>query len=185
MDKASFFNWTYCSYLSMKNIISNDFQELLEWNNLIPTGIMVYDRRHDISFHGSVFHATNNGQYVDLAKLHLASLQSKVCHLIDKWKKITGSGSFVTYFLKLLNSENARESACQLRELLKQKYPTHRFEIVVLQSLEQTLAELDWNEPKIYNRYLERFASDERPDLSDDASWDRLFAEFPVTPQFK
>ena len=185
VDQASFFNWTYCSYLSMKNIILNDFQELLQWDNLIPSGIMIYDRRHDISFHGSVFHATNNGQYVELAKLHLASLQSKVYHLIEKWQKMTGSGSFVTYFLKLPNSENARVSACDLRELLKQRYPTHRFEIVVLQSLEQNSAEPDWNENAIHNRYLERFASDERPDLSDDASWDRIFTEFPGKSQLR
>lgn len=181
IDRASFFNWTYCNHTAMMNLIENEFKDLLMWENLLPTGIMVYDKRHNLSFHGSVFYASNKGNYVDLAKIHLALLQSKTIHLIEKWNKVVNLPTPVDYFLKMPKSSNTRDITCAVRDLLKYKYPRHQFRIIVLQSLEDVTAQPDWNEANIHNRYLDRFATDEQPDAADTDSWDRLFAEFPLS----
>jgi Putative papain-like cysteine peptidase (DUF1796) len=179
-DRSSFFNWTYCNFKSMINIIDNDFNNLLQWENICPSGVMIYDRANDIAFHGAVFHGTDRGKFVELAKYHLASLQSKTAYLIGKWRKLTKSNTFATYYIKLPDLDDRRSAAGALRDTMKTKYPDHKFRIVVLGSLENAKSEPEWGEPEIYNRYLERFAPDDDPAAGDARSWDRIFAEFPL-----
>ncbi|MDE1154424.1 MAG: DUF1796 family putative cysteine peptidase [Acidobacteriaceae bacterium] len=184
-DQASFFSWTYCKFNPLLGLIKADFDGVLLWENVKKLGLMVHDHAFDVSFHGEVFNNTRDGADVELAKALLADMQSKFRYLAERWRHTVSTAGLTTYFLKIKhndpNAPDARRAAVELRDLLRMKYPAHEFRIVVLQSLESVEREPQWDEDRIFNRYLQRYAADVDPE--NDAftsSWDAIFAEFPV-----
>jgi Putative papain-like cysteine peptidase (DUF1796) len=185
-DEAAYFNWTFCRLSSVLKIIQANFNGVLEWENIQPHGIMIYERLFDLAFHGDVFNASDGGKDVEAALELWHAMRNKLAYLAQRWRQTASSEGHTTYFLKLLQPiyepADPRQQAIETRDVLRTSFPDHRFTIIVLQSLQLVDREDDWGIDQIHNRYLTQYAPDTDPWLAHTPSWDEIFAEFQLIP---
>lgn len=183
-DVASYFNWTFNKPSSVIKLIERNFANILDREHIRESGIMIWEDRYDISYHGDVFNKSDHGNDMEAFELHFENLRSKMDFLSQKWLRTVNSDEEMTYFLKLREDSQSqgpsRTVATQVRDTLLAAYPGHRFRIVAVMSLEHSQWEKDWGEPQIFNRYLSFFAPDVRPREGIASEWDQIFAEFPL-----
>lgn len=180
-DVSGFFNWMVTPLPALIGVIDADFQGLFERDKLEPVHehTMVRDTRFGVIFH-SPFHGRIGTTFdgPDFDRLHDVFL-AKLAYLAAKFRANALSGAETLYVLKT-DLPDARAQAARLRDLLLARYPGHRFDLLVLQSVDRI--EAQWNEARIFNRYLRRFAPVDDARDGHLESWDRAFAEFPATP---
>lgn len=183
-DVSSYFNWCFSTPKSVIDLIQSEFAEPVHPARIWPSGIMIWESRYDISYHGDVFHKSDEGRDRAAFNEQFEIMTSKLDAFVRKWIWLTASSTRLTYFLKLRQDERAigapRDAAVKVRDALRRAYPRHLFRIVAIMSLEHGPAEDQWDEPQIYNRYFDRFAPDDVPENGDAVAWDRLFNEFPL-----
>lgn len=180
-DYAHYFHWLVTPFDSLLEILGNDFEGAFAKENLVATDDpdMIVDRRYRMKYHSPFKKELGrdlSGPRFDA--LHAEALD-KYRFLAERFRTLAGSGNKVAYFVKV-DEADARSKAVALRDLLSGRYPGHDFQLVILQQAE--LAEADWGERRIANRYLERFAPFNRAGDGHVPSWDRVFAEFPLKP---
>lgn len=180
-DVSGYFNWMVTPLPALVEVVAADFQGLFARENLEPVHehTMVRDTRFGVTFH-SPFHrrlgSTFEGPEFD--QLHEGFL-GKLAYLAAKFRANAQSNASTLYILKT-DLPDARAHAGRLRDILLARYPDHRFDLLVLQSADRS--EAQWDEPRMFNRYLRRFAPVDDARDGHLESWDRIFAEFPATP---
>lgn len=184
-DISYYFNWLVTPLDSLIDIIENDFKDDFEIGNLYHKNnqiIMITDKRYNISHHSpfkEIEGQLSGSDFETIYKNH----KDKLSLFKKRFRALAQSKLFVLYFIKageLTGTTNVRIKCAKLRDIMLNHYPDHKFNIVVLQ--EKNRLELQWDEPRIFNRYLDRFAPyNNVPDYHKE-SWDRIFSEFPLNP---
>jgi Putative papain-like cysteine peptidase (DUF1796) len=188
-EHSSFFRFTASPFKSTYQIIENDFQNIFLKESLVPRvcrdreTVMVRDTKYDIGIHAAMpYVKTEKGRnlFIQNEAFNAAYDReySKVRYLIEKWNSLVKSDQNVLYLIKAQDN-TSRENAEKLLDLLNRKYPNHHFSIVYLQL--EKYREPDWGIPRLYNRYLPRFAPFSHAKGGDAPSWDKLFLEFPLS----
>ena len=185
-EVSSFFRYTFSPNESTLNLIRNDFRDIYLKENLVPhTDSMVRDVKYNIMFHSPLASAlepmTGQRRYrkdYDFDAVY-ANDYRKIVYFIDMWNALAGSEKRVVYFMKA-EPNSGRAFAERVLATFHEKYPGHRFTIVYLQP--ESMREPDWSLPGLVNYYLPSFAPIESAHVVDTAAWDRLFAEYPLSP---
>lgn len=183
-DVSSYFNWCYGKPTSIAHMIERNFHQPFEYDMISSDGIMIWERKYDILYHGDVFNKSNQGKDKAAKDFFYRNLREKIEFLIVKWNYIVNSEINMIYFLKLRQDSESvgipRDIAILVRDAILQSYPHHQFKIVAVMSLEQGMIEENWGEPLIYNRYIAQFAPDHDPEAGNSEEWNRIFHEFPL-----
>lgn len=180
-DVSGYFNWMVTPLPALVEVIAADFGGLFAPGSLEPVHehTMVRDTRFGVIFH-SPFHARLGARFdgPEFEQLHRGFL-GKLDHLAAKFRANALSDDRTLYVVKT-DIAGPRAHAARLRDLLRARYPRHRFDIAVLQTADRS--EADWREERLFNRYLRRFAPIDDARDGHLESWDRFFAEFPARP---
>lgn len=176
-DSSCFFSWNVTKFDALISLLSSSFEDTLQLKNLTPrpgTGL-IFDSSHNYLLH-SPFKDSDpwEGEYFENT---FASLQSKFRYLIDKFYRIAQSGNSVVYFYRT-EEDGVQEKSKAVVQLLSKIHKADNFRFVVLQK--EAFKEPDWGIPLIHNRYLKRFAPWNDATDGHVASWDRVFASFPL-----
>lgn len=178
-DVAYYFNWLVTPLDALVEILRADFAGAYRRENLEVTQDvgMVLDRNYGMKYHSAfrkeLGRALEGPRFAEL----YAESSAKYAMLADRFRALAASPNRVLYVVKTAH-ETARERGAELRDLLAGRYPDHDFEVALLQTSDRH--EADWGEPRLHNRYLDRFADPARAHDGHVTSWDRVFAEFPL-----
>lgn len=182
-DISSYFNWLVTSLDSLIKIVSDDFDGDFEKGNLYykhDQTSMVTDRKYNISHHNTFKDGQLSG--VEFEALYTNQVE-KLSLLKRRFRALANSDQSVLYFIKvsaMTGIKDVQKKCAHFRDLMTKTYPDHKFDIVVLQDKDRI--EPQWDEPNIFNRYVDRFAPfNNVPDFHKE-SWDRIFNEFPLNP---
>lgn len=175
-DSSCFFSWNVTKFESLVAILRNDFDGVLQRENLTPRpgSGLIHDSSYDFMFH-SPFKDSEEWSGPAFEE-KLQALQKKFVYLINKFRRIAESGESVVYFYRTEDKDNVRQKAITVAETLKNMHHNDQFRLVVLQS--DVARESDWGEQFIHNRYMKRFAPWSDATDGHVASWDRVFSEF-------
>lgn len=180
-DISSYFNWMVTPLPALVDILEADFEGLFARENLVPVHdhTMVRDTRFGVAFH-SPFHARLGAVFEgpEFDRMHAIHL-AKLAYLAAKFRAQAKGETRVLYIHKT-DIDDPRPQAARLREVLRARYPAHRFDILLLQTADR--AAPPWDEPQVINRYLRRFAPVDDARDGHIESWDAIFAEFPAAP---
>jgi hypothetical protein len=180
-DVAYYFNWLLTPFDALIEVIRADFTGTYQKANIEVTANpgMILDRQYGIKYHSAFKKELGrnlSGPRFD--ELYEESAR-KYSFLAQRFRELASSPNRVLYFVKT-EEDGAKDKSITLRETLASRYPNHDFSLLVLQT--ESNAEDDWREPRIFNRYLERFAHPNRANDGHIPSWDRIFLEFPLRP---
>lgn len=191
---SSFFRFTSCGYAPMLKLIEGDFAGAYEKENLVPvTDRMVRDMGTGVVHHSLLRSHLLNGTRVfsqdyDFDEVY-AKEYSKICYLIQKWRDMVASDQKVLYIYKhpqgisresaekLLSAVRSQGSHNKVR-LDSAQSSFHPCDLLCLQL--EAHQEPEWPVAGLFNRYIPKFAPNNRAQGYDVAAWDRLFAEFPL-----
>jgi len=149
---------------------------------------MLHLARHKVSFHGKTKledMLLPDGTY-DPQKLELSRREiiSRHTYLFSKFNTVMDSGKSILFLLKprpefdSCDPGYVRQSAIDVRDLLRKQHPNSVFDVLVLQ--EQKYQEPNWSLENIQNRYLAHFAPNSTSWDADIPSWDAIFNEFKL-----
>ncbi|SFL45398.1 hypothetical protein [Pelosinus propionicus] len=155
--------------------------------DLEPHGTnMFLIKEYSIAFHGKANIDSirlSNGKLDEVMLKDVKDeLISRQLYLADKFRKTLNSGEKILLIIKPnpgivdVTAFEVKNYSLQIRELLSNKYPNSDFDLLVLQ--EEQHFETDWNEPRIFNRYISKFAPIPKANEADVESWNKIFSEF-------
>jgi hypothetical protein len=178
LRKAAYpFDWLISTYKSLHNVLEHDFENFLD-----PSCISVHsDNRAIINTYGLIF--THDFPIIfyprDLGDANPASkdvvhpdwintlpeVQKKYTRRIERLRDVCMSDKKI-YFIRY--GGISREEACVLRSLLKEKYTTLDFILVII-GRDPSFAK-PWKEKNIKNYYLQTPST-----WNDVAQWKKIF----------
>lgn len=169
-DSSSFFSWLFVDLGQVNALFGNRFAGILRAENLggWPGG-MVVDRAYGYKFHSPF--ATDDPHADPEFEQKLSEHRSKVEYLIDKLNQPARRA----YFFKPLEPLTSPDRLEKLRAHLTDIGGD--FALIVLTERPLTFDLGD----RVFNRTLERFAPYDNATDGHEPSWDRVFAEFPLT----
>jgi hypothetical protein len=180
-DVAYFFNWLVTPLGSLVEVMRSDFAEVYRQDNLEVTNnpMMVLDRGSGMKFHSAFRKELGRDLSGPRFDALFVESRAKYAMLAQRFRDLAASPNRVLYVVKTAEAD-ATPRVVELRDLIAARYPAHDFAVVALQTGDRH--EADWGEPRIFNRYLDRFAPTSRAGDGHEPSWDRVFAEFPLRP---
>ena len=172
-DSSSFFSWNATPFSALKSLLRRRFARILQPENLSRhgDGSLVSDASHGYYLHSPF--STPEPHDDPEFEAHLGAMRDKTAYLIAKFIDVARSGERVAYFYKTDEPE-ARTNSLELRDILDEYHQGDaNYVIILMQSADK--AEPDWDEARIANRYLTRFAPwYDAPD-GHVSSYDKLF----------
>lgn len=180
-DVAYMFNWMVTPLDSLHRIVANDFEGSFLKENIEVTADpdMLLDRAYGIRFHSPFRKELGRDLSGPRFEALYEQFQGKIALFKERFRGLAASRHRVLYVVKT-DEERARERLAAFRDLMRTRWPEHDFEILALQL--RGKEEPAWPEPRLHNRYMRRFApTSDAPD-GHLASWDKVFAEFPLKP---
>ena len=178
---SGLFDWNFTKFTSLYSLIEGDFCNLFERDNLRFCEGTLLDQGSGIGFHhafarnadGVVTDETIDAGYVEQ--------RGKIDHLVGKWFQRVSSRDRYLYVWTVeaawLGGVTARSAATRLALLMREKYPRHLFDLLVV-DVGHPNDEFDL--PGVFGRRA-RVYQGEDSDLAwtgDAASWDRILSEF-------
>ncbi|MCF6243624.1 MAG: DUF1796 family putative cysteine peptidase [Sulfurovum sp.] len=137
-EPSSLFSWLVSDIDKIIHVLSNDFEDFFEFEDLIPYAHdMVKSKKSGFAFHTAMKSALNKDKkYTFIHSIHerkefFKRQKSKYLYLIDKWNNLAHSNKKVVYYIK----DMYKYTNVQLQSLEKiflKKYPNHKFKIVVI-----------------------------------------------------
>lgn len=171
------FDWLITSFDSMYDLLSNDFRDFLEQENLIFLAppyeddygqfkvakySYVFDKKNKVIFrHDFPLNQNFLGEY--------EKVKQKYERRIQRFYETIRSGKFI-YFIRRVMS---RDQAKLLTELIDSKFPSLKYELVVIDHNEEV--KKNWNLPHVKNFYL-GFTKPYQRD-GDNEGWKKIFQD--------
>jgi hypothetical protein len=185
---ASVFDWHYLRHDSLAQILRGDFADYLQLPNLV----LPEHQRHvvDVASGVEIHHLFT--QRIDGTIMPQAipreypRVRARADHLIRRWRETVTSTSSVLYVRHDANIELTGSTMVELRDIMRECYPAHRFALLWLRAPDAPGAAALTERPVTLadGVYTAALPAPGRPVdwRGDDAAWDRLFAHLGRLP---
>lgn len=181
IDEGSLFRFAYANINNINNILENNFQNLYEFENLIPNSKnMVVDTKYGINFHTKMLSQKgDDGSWifeqneVDRIKIYKDEY-NKYIYLIDKWKAQRKNDS-ILYIIKAIKDSLDSNGVSRLLSNLEKLDHSKEFKLLILIDKD---SKFKFEHEKVFVRKMLRFAKFNDAYDFHFVSWNMILRKF-------